>query len=156
MYCEKCGKQLAEDAKFCDECGTKVSPPVNDQVTAEEPKAASPPPPPPPPPPPAPTPPPVQQPRNNNSYNTYNTNTVSLDKPLSIGAYLGMFILMAIPIVNIVMICVWAFGSNSNVNKKNFAIASLILAAIAFVLWLVFFVILASVFSSLWNFNYYY
>lgn len=24
MYCSKCGKKLKEDAKFCDQCGTKI------------------------------------------------------------------------------------------------------------------------------------
>lgn len=24
MYCPNCGKKLADDALFCDECGTKI------------------------------------------------------------------------------------------------------------------------------------
>ena len=24
MYCSKCGKELKEDARFCDGCGTKI------------------------------------------------------------------------------------------------------------------------------------
>lgn len=43
-------------------------------------------------------------------------------------------LLLALPIVNIVMLFVWAFGGGANPSKANFAKASLIWAAIGIVL----------------------
>ncbi|EFM12434.1 hypothetical protein PaecuDRAFT_1114 [Paenibacillus curdlanolyticus YK9] len=51
------------------------------------------------------------------------------------------FILM-IPIVNIIMLFVWGFGSNTNPNKANYAKASLILAAIGIGLYIILFVVI--------------
>ena len=57
--------------------------------------------------------------------------------PLTVGNYLVMLIIGAIPIVNLVMLFVWGFG-NSNLNKKNFARAQLICLAIGFLLTFLF------------------
>jgi uncharacterized membrane protein len=51
-------------------------------------------------------------------------------QPLGVGSYIGMFLLMAIPLVNIILLIVWAVSSDVNKNKKNFAIASIILGII--------------------------
>lgn len=51
------------------------------------------------------------------------------------------FLVSAIPIVNIIMLFVWAFGDNTNLNKKNYAKASLILAAIFIAIYVVFLII---------------
>ena len=42
-----------------------------------------------------------------------------------------------IPLVNIVMTIVWAFGSNTNPNKANYFKAALILFAIVMAIYLV-------------------
>lgn len=59
--------------------------------------------------------------------------------PLSVGNFLVMMLIAAIPILNIIMLCVWAFGSGSNVNRKNYARAQLIIMliamAVSIVLW---------------------
>lgn len=52
---------------------------------------------------------------------------------LSIGNYLVMMIVAAIPIVGIIMLFVWAFGG-TNQNRKNYARAGLIMMLIAIVL----------------------
>ena len=44
---------------------------------------------------------------------------------------------MMIPLVNIVMMLVWAFGSNTNPNKANYFKATLILFAIVMAIYLV-------------------
>lgn len=49
---------------------------------------------------------------------------------MSIGSYVGMFILSAIPIVNIICWIVWLCSKDTNKNKKNYIIASIILFAI--------------------------
>ena len=46
--------------------------------------------------------------------------------PVSIKEWIIVFILSAIPIVNIVMIFVWAFGGNANKSIENLAKASLL------------------------------
>ncbi len=70
-----------------------------------------------------------------------------LTTPLSVGSYMGMFLLMAIPFVNFVMMLIWLFGSTTNKNKKNFAIAmvlfTIIMMVISFLLSGLIFAILA-------------
>jgi hypothetical protein len=44
---------------------------------------------------------------------------------------------MMIPLVNIVMMLVWAFSSNTNPNKANYFKAALILFAIVMAIYLV-------------------
>lgn len=44
-------------------------------------------------------------------------------------------LLLAIPLVNIIMLFVWAFGSGTNPSKANFAKAALIWALIAIVIY---------------------
>lgn len=56
------------------------------------------------------------------------------DKPMSIGAWIGTFIITAIPFVNIIMLLVWAIGKNTNKSKKSYAAAVLIVSVIAAVL----------------------
>ena|GEM_PF-3321092 len=38
MFCPKCGKQLPEDAKFCAECGARITAPSADAATASTPQ----------------------------------------------------------------------------------------------------------------------
>jgi hypothetical protein len=89
-------------------------------------------------------PPPPQQPY-------YRVDT----SPLTIGQYMVMFLLMAIPLVNIIMLFVWAFGDN-NMNKKNFGKAALIWGIICTVLSIIFFVfVYASLRTAFNNFDFY-
>lgn len=69
---------------------------------------------------------------------------------LSVKDWMITILLMAIPIVNIVLLFVWAFSKSENPSKSNYAKASLIWAAIGLVLYLIFVVILfGTVMSSL-------
>lgn len=52
---------------------------------------------------------------------------------MSIGSYILMFILSAIPVVNIICWIVWLVSPNTNKNKKNFIWAQIIMAAVAYV-----------------------
>ena len=47
--------------------------------------------------------------------------------PLSVWKYIGIFLLMGIPVLGIIMIFIWNFGSNCNQNTKNLARAVLIM-----------------------------
>ena len=60
--------------------------------------------------------------------NYFNNNVVS------VGDWVVTFILLAIPIVNLVMLFVWGFGDSTPLSKKNFAKAALILMAIGILL----------------------
>lgn len=64
--------------------------------------------------------------------NDYNT-----DEVVSIGSWIGITILLAIPLVNIIVILYLAFGS-SNDNLRNFGKASLILMIIGIIIALLF------------------
>ena len=39
MYCTKCGAQLPEGSRFCNQCGSVVTPVVNDQTDQNDPFA---------------------------------------------------------------------------------------------------------------------
>ncbi len=68
---------------------------------------------------------------------------------ITIGEWLLTLFITAIPIVGLVMLFVWGFGSGTNPNKANFAKASLIFAVIAIVLWvLIFGAIVTAILSS--------
>lgn len=58
--------------------------------------------------------------------------------PISIGDWIVTFIILAIPIVNIIMLFVWAFGSNTQPSKQNFAKANLILMVILIFIFILF------------------
>jgi heme/copper-type cytochrome/quinol oxidase subunit 2 len=51
------------------------------------------------------------------------------------GEWVLTYLITAIPIVGIVMLFVWAFGSNTNPNKANWAKAALIWVAIIIALY---------------------
>ncbi len=130
MICKVCGKTLPDNAKFCEGCGSRVMPeaaPAPAQP-AYTPNAQ-----------PYPRPDSVYaapgyqapaKPQTPPSYSPFDPAAI-LNKPLSVGQYIGMFILSAIPLVGFILTLVWAFGSDVNKNKKNYARAVLIMALIA-------------------------
>jgi glycopeptide antibiotics resistance protein len=64
-------------------------------------------------------------------------------------------LVFAIPIVNLVMMFVWAFGGGTNPSKANFAKASLIWVLIGTVLAICFYVIFgAAMFAMMDEFSY--
>jgi hypothetical protein len=67
----------------------------------------------------------------NNGAPTYVNVQVPSDTSnlVSIGAYVGMWFAMCVPILNIIMMIVWATSGNK--SKKNFVLAYLILIAIS-------------------------
>lgn len=68
----------------------------------------------------------------------------STTEVMSVGQYIGMFILSAIPIVNIICWIVWLCSTNTNKNKKNYIIANIVIWAIMIVISVIF-VVLGSV-----------
>ena len=59
------------------------------------------------------------------------------DEVISVKSWIGTLLLMAIPIVNLVMLFIWAFGSGTNPNRKHFARAYLIWSLIGIAIYLV-------------------
>ena len=68
----------------------------------------------------------------------------STTEVMSVGQYIGMFILSAIPIVNIICWIVWLCSTNTNKNKKNYIIANIVIWAVMIVISVIF-VVLGSV-----------
>jgi len=65
---------------------------------------------------------------------------------LSVGDWMIVLLLISIPVVNIVMLFIWALSSEANETKSNFAKAALIWFVVIIILWFVFFASLASLF----------
>ena len=77
------------------------------------------------------------------------------EEPLSVGQWILTILVMSIPLVNLIMLFVWGFGSEGNKGRANFCKAQLIWIAIgiglAIVLGLLFGSIFASILSGLAN-----
>jgi hypothetical protein len=146
MFCPTCGKQLADNAKFCDSCGSVLNqasqqgyaspqpPPVQPTYVAppvivQQPQAAYYPP---------------QQPAGS-----------SLTEPMSVGAYIGFYLLMCIPLANIILLFVWAFGSDVNINRKNLSRTLLIFMLIGIAFSIIFGSLLFGVIRDLMESMYY-
>lgn len=61
------------------------------------------------------------------------------NKPVTVGDWIITMIIAAIPIVNIVMLFVWAFSAGTNPSKANWAKAYLVFIAIIIALYFVMF-----------------
>ena len=64
-------------------------------------------------------------------------------EPLSVKEWFVTLFITYIPLVGLIMMLVWAFDSSTNVNKKNFAKASLIWMLIGIALAIVFLIAFA-------------
>lgn len=62
-------------------------------------------------------------------------------KPVTVGDWIITYLLMGIPLVNIVLMFVWAFGSNTPASKANWAKAMLIIMLFGIILYAAIFVI---------------
>ena len=63
------------------------------------------------------------------------------ERPISIGNWLISLILVSIPLVNIVMLLVWAFSDGTSESKANWAKASLIFLVLSTFVTVMFWVI---------------
>ena len=53
-----------------------------------------------------------------------------LQKPLTVGDWILTLIVLSIPLVGFIFLLYWALSSTSNVNRKNYCIAVLIIGLI--------------------------
>jgi hypothetical protein len=68
---------------------------------------------------------------------------------ISFKEWMLTILLLAIPIVNIIMLFVWAFGGNANPSKANYAKASLIWVVIGIVLSIIFSTIIGALIATM-------
>lgn len=112
MVCKACGRNSAnENANYCEYCGTSFR--ENTPFRQEN----------------------YEIGREQNR----ETGSEDNEKPISFRNWMGTMLLPFIPIVGIfiyiVMMFVWAFGSDAPKSKKNWARASLIISVIAIILF---------------------
>ncbi len=128
-FCTNCGATLSDDRKFCTECGTPLP-----DAPAAEPAAA-----------PAAAPVPAAQPLYAGEIPPAKGSKF---EPITTKGYIGIMLLMCIPIVGLILMIVWACGGCKKINKKNFARATLIVMAISLVLSLILGLVFGSVAKS--------
>ncbi len=58
--------------------------------------------------------------------------------PMSVKDWVITMIILAIPVVGLVMLIVWIVSSTGNINRRNYCLASLIIAAIIIGLVIIF------------------
>lgn len=76
-------------------------------------------------------------------------NQTTQYKPVALGDWMLTMLICAIPIVNIIMLFIWGFGSNTHPSKANWAKATLIWFAIIIAFYvLVFIAILGGMATS--------
>lgn len=139
MNCPNCGRQVGDGSAFCPGCGAGIpaqpaAPEAPAQAAYKPPVQQS-----------APSyQPPMQQSAPTYQPPMQQANGVNL-APVGIGQWIGVFILAAIPVVNLIMLIVWAASSGAKKSLRNYAAAMLIVMAIAVVLSVIAGVILASI-----------
>lgn len=104
MICKNCGMDNADNVQFCSNCGASTQQAPAPAYSAQN---------------------------GNNGAPTYVNVQVPSDTNnlVSIGAYVGMWFAMCVPILNIVMMIIW--GTSGNRSKKNFVLAYLLMIAIS-------------------------
>jgi len=149
-FCTGCGNALNENSQFCTNCGKPSIPAAPAQPQAQ--------------------PQPQPQPRYaapNQGYAPPNPGYAPpnqgyapqpqyyqpprLDAPLSVVQYIGMFLLAALPVAGFILLLMWAFGDGTNINKKNYARAILIISLIGIGLAIIFSIFFAAIFIQLFN-----
>lgn len=122
--CGYCGGQMGDEDRFCVTCGRPYGENADKGASAGEERRQE------------------GTGTQNSSGGTwqeeYRPQEEASREPLSVGSYFLMFLIMAIPIVNLVFLIYWAVGKQVNVNRKNFSRAALIYVIIGMVLAVVF------------------
>ena len=118
ITCPRCGAESEGLKPYCTNCGAPLPAENAASDQHQEPPAA--------PPEPGPERPMDERPARGTRY-----------APMTIGGYIGTFLLLCLPIANFILLIVWASGGCKNESKRNLARAILILYGIFVVLAIV-------------------
>lgn len=111
--CRYCGGRMGDEDRFCVTCGKPYGEEANKEETAREECRRE------------------ESSTRNSAGGTWREESqpqqeAASREPLSVGSYFLMFLIMAIPVVNLIFLIYWAVGKQVNVNRKNFSRAALI------------------------------
>ncbi len=120
IKCPKCGKEYRDDAVFCTDCGIRLHERYTAPNAGPEQRTYT-----------APT----GEAYHNSAYSA--PGEPSDAKALGMWDYFFMELVTKIPILRIVMCCVWGFSADTNENRRNWSRAQLIWMAIGLVLGVV-------------------
>ena len=128
MFCSKCAAKIPDGSLFCPECGQKLA---AEQPAGQQPQAGQ--------------LPLYAQPqvRQQSPYPPTRASQPaqpaydSLSAPLSVGSFFWMPLIVAIPIVGFILLLVWAFSKDTNINRRNYARSLLIWLLVSLVLTVV-------------------
>lgn len=134
-FCQSCGATLEPGAQFCKSCGAPVATAAS---AASQPVYQA-------------APPVYQQPAAGYAHGTQSAPIMPGSEPLTVGQYLGMMLLGAIPLVGFIMYLIWAFGSEVNINRKNYSRAVLIMMLIGIALSIFFGIVMAGFMATMWR-----
>lgn len=82
------------------------------------------------------------------------TNTTTTHPSVTLSDWIVTMLIMLIPIVNIIMLFIWAFSKRTNPSKANWAKASLIIGAVGILFIIIFNGILAGIMYNLYAISY--
>lgn len=107
MNCSNCGNQVADHVKFCTSCGAAMTAEASvSEMTSTVPPSVTP----------AQSSPSTKQPHA----------SVYKEEPISTKSYVGIMFLLIIPVLNLLLLIIWACGGCRKKNKRNFARAALL------------------------------
>ena len=97
--------------------------------------------------------------QDNYNYNTGNQYNQMYESgqpssPMSLGDWLLTLLAAMIPCFGIIIYFVWAFSKSTNVNRRNFCRAQLIIMGVVLVIYLIFFALFGSMLFSAGGFYY--
>ncbi len=70
------------------------------------------------------------------------------EEPVSMGDWMITIVLTSLPLVGLILLFVWAFSGDTKPSKANWAKATLLWAAIIFVLTALFYAVMAAAFAG--------
>ncbi len=72
-------------------------------------------------------------------------------KEMSVVDWAITLFVASLPLIGLIMLFVWAFGSDANLTRRNFSKAALLLILISIIIYVILILIFASFFKSFWE-----